>query len=344
MEKLRRTKKVILIEEFAEKIKSGGMAPGSFFPNIDELTRRHKISSGTAGKVINCLGKLGLLEISRGRRTKVKAVLPKSDYPLLDKPVALLSPSMESFHHSRWREWTLHYLQRSLLGHGNQSLWLSDISARSHAAETYAGFIVIGEYIPENLWQTLQEYELPSVRLSFDRPYPDAIYSDYRPVMDRIALFLAERECRKILFIFTSQAEARVSYAWYRNNGFFYIAGHYGITEEDCCNVIISPDDPMLREVLRTALLASSEKVAIISATAVYNHHLAGIIADFGRRPNVDFEQITLSHVPREVSVGSYVDIKCDLIVDRLLDLFYRRYAERKPQVAEIIYPEFVSC
>ncbi len=344
MEKLRRTKKVILVEEFAEKIKNGGLAPGSIFPNIDELMLRHKISSGTAGKVINCLGKLGLLEISRGRRTKVKLVLPKGDRPVLDKPIALLSPSMEFFRHSRWREWTLHYLQRSLLDHGNRALWLADIHDCKHAAEAYSGFIVIGEFIPENLWQKLRELNLPCVRLSFERPYPDAVFSDYRPVMDRIALFLAERECKKLLFVFTSQTEARLSYAWYRNHGFFFTAGHYGITEQDCHNVVVSPDDSALGEVLRTALLNASEKVAIITATAVYNQHLATIISDFGRRPKVDFEQITLSHVPREVSMGSYVDIKCELIVDKLIDLFYRRCAESKPQIAEIVYPEFIPC
>ncbi|MGE4565316.1 MAG: hypothetical protein AB7F32_10640 [Victivallaceae bacterium] len=343
MEKLRRTKKVILVEEFARRINNGGLAPGSFFPNIDELMRRHNISSGTAGKVISSLGKLGLLEISRGRRTRVKSVLPKSDRPALTKPIALLSPSMECFRHSRWREWTLHYLQRSLLDHGNQSLWLADIHNCEHAAEAYSGFIVIGEYIPENLWQKLRGLDMPCVRLSFDRPYPDAVYSDYRPVMDRLALFLAERECKKILFIFSSQTEARLSCAWYRHLGFFFTAGHYGITEQDWCNVVISPDDAGLDEVLRTALLSTTEKMAIITGTAVYNQHLADIVADFGRRAKVDFEQIALSHVPREVNTGTYIDSKCELIVDKLIDLFYRRCLESKPQIAEIVYPEFIS-
>ncbi len=342
MEKLRRTKKVVLIEEFAGKIRNGTMPPGSFFPNVDELMRRHKISSGTAGKIISGLGKLGLLEISRGRRTKVKADLPRKSRPELPLPIGILSPSMEIFRHSRWREWMLHHLQRSLLNQGTQSLWISGIRDREQALKAYSGFIVIGEYVPEDLLQSLRDVGLPCVLLSFDRPCPDSIYLDFRPVMDQAALFLARQKCRRLVLIASNREEGRIANTWCRRIGFFQLLECYGITAGDCREVIVSPEDPALSKTLRNALLSSREKPAVITLTTVFNQPVADIMNDCGRKGGTDYELISLSHVPQELCLGAYADIKCELIIERLIDLFFRRYESSEPQIAEIIYPGFM--
>jgi len=62
----RRTRKIVLIEDFVSKIKSGQLISGSEFPSLDELMRAYDIGSRTAGSIVRTLSQMGLLDTRKG--------------------------------------------------------------------------------------------------------------------------------------------------------------------------------------------------------------------------------------------------------------------------------------
>lgn len=338
----RRSKRVVLVEDFAQKIRRGNFAPGSEFPSTDELTRCFKISSGTAGRLTRELAEMGLLDVGRGRRSRVRETALCEPFFRLAKPVGVISPALAFARHSRWRECILHNLQRTLLEHGNDSLWLAEDFDPETAAKDFSGFLFAGEMVPAELWTMVQKSGKPCVKLSLERPDPDTVFIDYRPIIDRLALQMIDRGCRRVIYLTASDEEAKVARAWSERNGSYDIFQLYGINRDAMNYPVVVPDRQIGVEDLRRLVLADRRKIAFAAGSPDCIQWLFGLMAELGREPGRDFELFSMSRIPHEIVLGHYIDIKCELIVKRMLDLFYRHCRTGEPQVGEIIYPELV--
>lgn len=338
----RRSKRMALVEEFIEKIKRGNFPPGSEFPSTDELTRCFKISSGTAGRLTRELAAMGLLDVGRGRRSRVREGALYEQTPRLDKPVGVISPALDFPRHSRWRGCILHNLQRTLLEHGNDSVWLSEDFTPAKVAGDFSGFLFAGELVPAELWAEVKRSGKPCVKLSLERAEPDTVFLDYRPSIDHLTLQIIGRGCRRIIYLCAGEAEAEQARKWSARHGWDDIYQLYGINRDAISYPVVSADCPSGLEELRQLILASPEKIAFAAGSPHCMQQLIGLMAELGRESGVDFEFFSMSRIPHEAVLGHYIDVKCELIVSRMLDLFYRHCRTGLPQLGEIVYPELV--
>lgn len=340
---LRRTKKVILAEKLAADIRSGLFAADQGFPTTAELVRHYRISAGTAGKVLHDLERAGLIDVTRGRRSKVLADPGNDDGSVrLDKPVGVVGEMGGFFRVDRWRELVLHNLQQRLLSHGNQPVWLPADFELNAVEKRFSGIVFAGGYAAEPYWRDLLDKRIPCVQISFLRPLFNTVYNDYRPAMDQVALHLIRQGCRRVFYLVASEAEAESVRWWFRHIAFPDMLQAYGIPPEFCGEMIVAPTTGDGIAELSAAIRNTREKVAFMASSTAYNQFLIRFLPGFGLTMGKHYELYSLSFVTNEVLIGHNIDIRHEVMVDKMLALFYRQIRTGKPQIGEVMFPQFI--
>ena len=343
MPKTRRTKKVIIIEEFIEKINSGELISGSEFPSMDELTHTYDISSRTAGAVIRALSKMGLLDTHRGRRSLVRSEIKTTTKPKFEKPIGIIMPEASMLRYVSWRSWLVKHIGERLELNGYQSQMIAENFTVDDLTDKYSGVIVAGELLCEKKWDEIQMTGLPYAGISFNRPFPDMVYIDYRYALDELALYLAKRKCRKFIHISSFEREARTVFGWYSKIGFLPVIQAYGIDRDGCHHPIVPPDKTACEKALGPLLFNSSEKAALLVTNTSYHQIIIEIMKDHGQRLGTNYELVSLSHTPQDKAVGCCINQKCVEIADKLLAILYQRQLSNKPQISKLIQAAFYA-
>ncbi len=341
MGKSRRSKTAILVEEFADKIKTGAMTPGNDFFTMKALMARYRISIGTANKVLQELQALGLLEVQRGRKSKIANLLAQP--PVLAKPVGVIAPVNEPFHQARWRDAILQEVQRRLFLHGNRSLLLPDDFDLRQAESNYSGFIYATERVNMERWQNLLTAQIPCARISFDRPYFNTVFSDYRPALDRLILHMAAARCKRTIYLAPSEEEcARIESKLQLHGRATEIMNEYGIRQENRTRLVMIPnlygDTTRLEEEIGKA----GGKLALTLSCSAYIPMILRIMENHGRRIHVDYELYSFSFIENEIALGSRLDLKYPVMAGKLVDMFYRQCLSGEPQLGEILVADFI--
>lgn len=340
MEKPRKSKRNAVLHDLTDKIRKGVYPPGSEFPTMEDLMLHYKISIGTVGKVIHDLKQLGLIDAAKGRKSRIPLV-GKIVPPKLTKPIGVISPASEPFRLSRWRDVVLQLLQREILEDGNQSLWLPEDFDIDQVHDHYAGIIYSGELIPEAQWQRLMDLKIPCARMSFERPYPNTVFIDYRPAMDQIILHMTQNQCRRVIFLASSDVESRGARAWFQKHARFMEALEaYGIEEQSHLEVI--PNKNIGTDELFTEITRHKSKVAFITTCSAYTPLIMQLTDKCGMEIHRDFEIYSFSFIENEICIGNNIDLKYTVITEKMMDMFYRQYTTGEQQIGEIIFAEFI--
>lgn len=336
----RRTKKIIVLEEFVQKINDGQLLSGSLFPTTAELMRTYDISNRTAGGIIRGLSKMGLLDTAKGRRSVVKSECKFPLNPRFDKPIGIIVPGAAMFRHVAWRDWLAAHFQERLRRDGFQARLIpEDFDQDSLAA--CSGVIVAGELLCDQKWDEIQISGLPYVGLSFAKPLPDIVYVDYRHALDELALHLAASGCRKFVHVSSFEREARTVFGWYAKIGFFPIIQAYGVDHDGCYHPVVPPDQEACEAAFKPILGGAKEKAAILVTGTAYHSIIMDMMKRHSRRLGRHYELVSLSHVPHEKAPGCCIDLKCIEIADTMLTMLYRRQLQKRPQMGKIIQAEF---
>lgn len=341
MAQKRRTRKVILIEEFARKIKSGQLISGSEFPSLDELMRTCDVGSRTAGAIVRALSQMGLLDTQRGRRSLVHSEFKVPLRPRFDKPVGIVAPPAPIFKYVAWRDWLAEHLQERLLKDGFRSLIVPADFKTAYLTENVSAIIVIGETLCDQKWEEINASGLPRVALSFARPMPDTVYVDYRNALDELAIYLARRNCRRFIHISSFEREARTVFNWYAKIGFMPLVQAYGIDATGCHHPVLLPEAESCETMLKQLVIGNRDKPVIVLSNTSYHALIVEIMKRYKRKLGVHYELVSLSHVPLEKAPGICVDQNSVEIADNLLSMLYMRQIMKQPQFGKIIMAKF---
>lgn len=340
MEKTRKSKRNAVLHDLTDKIKKGIYPPGSEFPTMEELMLHYKISIGTVGKVMHDLKHLGLIDAAKGRKSRIP-LAGKIVPPKLTKPIGVISPASEPFRLSRWRDVVLQLLQREILKDGNQSLWLPEDFDADQIGDHYAGIIYSGEVIPGAQWQRLMDLRIPCARMSFERPYQNTVFIDYRPAMDQVILHMARSKCQRAIFLTSSELESRGACRWFQTHARFIEALEaYGI--DDQSHLVVIPNKNLGTDELLTEIRKQESKAAFVTTCSAYTPLILQLTDKCGMEMHRDFEIYSFSFIENEICVGNNIDLKYESITEKMLDMFYRQYTTGEEQVGEIIFAEFI--
>ena len=335
-----KTKRTILLEEFKRKILSGEMRPGELFPSALKLAPSYNISLRTATGIIRELGDIGLLDVAPGRRSIVCAPRKNPKRPRFDKPIGIICLRGDLLCIAQWRDWLLQQFQERLHADVFQTKCLPE-NFRDVDLKAYSGFIVAGEILAPNQWETLQETGLPCVNLSFFRPQPNTVYMDYRAAMDQVALFLAKRECQYVIMLSCGGREAKYASNWFNEIGFIKTLQDYHVDEYGFQRLAIIPGASKEQKHLRNIVTAVKKKTAFLTSSPAYSQMILELMKDQKKNLGTDYEIISLSRAPDEPVIGEYIDMKCQEIANKMLDILYAHQMQRKPQVGQVVIAEF---
>ncbi len=336
------TKTVLIHNELAQKIREGEYNAGSDFFTTDELMLRYKISSGSAVKILQTLRDAGLLEMVRGHRSKIAAIEQLHTYPVLKKPIGITGPINGPFRMARWRDHMLFEIQRKLLKLGNQPLWLSEHFSLDGIQNQCAGVIYSGELVPEEQWNYLMQNNIPCARISFERPYLNTVFNDFRVAMDQLALHMFRSHCRKLLYVASSEQEEAKVKKWMTRIRLDELMAAYGLSHEESISLVVMPDIPGSLEKLKTTILGTPHKIALLTCASTCNKLLFHILEECGRKMGADYEIYAMSALSDEIVFGHWIDMKCEEMEQKLIDMFFRQCQTSMPQVGEIVYPQFI--
>ncbi len=338
---MRRTKRTVIEEELEGRIASGILEDGSEFPGARQLTRLYGISQRTASVIIRDLGRKGLLKTSRGRRSRVSSV-PARKIPLhFERPVGLIGAASEVVSIPSWRSWLFRRLRKKLSEAGIPCSPVSANAVPKKAVRTFSGIILAGEWIQPPFWESVEESGLPCARISFCRPHPDSVFVDYRPAMDRLALFLAGKECRRLVLLTSSEREFQYSASWFGEIGFMESMEDYRIGEQGIMRMAFHPELPEDAERLRKFVGTNRVRTGYLTCSPEAASAVSGIMSGLRLHPGMDYELVSLCGAPETAIPSHYIDLKCTEVAENLLDLFCLHAGTGKSQLGRIVYAKF---
>ncbi len=339
----KRSKCVVLVEALAQEIAAGILPPGSDFYTMEGLMRKYKISIVTANKVLRELKELGLLEVQKGRRSRVPAA-GKPRPVKLSKPIGIINPGGEFFRQCRWRNALLQDIQQRIIAHGNQALWLPEDFDAAAIKERCAGLIYSNEQISEAAWRMALASGIPCVRLSFEMAGVNSVFIDYRPALDQISLHIAGANCRRVAFLAHDRESVLQATAWIqRRTQLLDTLREYGIGASECHYLTAMPCRGIKPEEWQPEPGRGDDKIAFIGFCGGSSGHIVQCMSRSGRQLHCDYEIYSLAFVDKEILIGFNTDMKYLLAAERMVDMLYRQCTTGRPQVGEAILAEFVT-
>ena len=341
MTKHKLCKSAVLASMYEEKLKQGFFPPGSDFPTMQNLMREHNISIVTANKILKALNTRGLIDVCRGRKTKIP--FRGTTFPLLSKPIGIVNPMPRPKRLAKWRHQLLQDIQRLILAQGNRCLWLPADFTLNTVIDRCAGLIYSSELIPPEQWDALLQSGIPCAKISFDRPHPNSVFIDYRPAIDRVFMHIVSSGCKNIVFLYPSEQECAGGKIWYQQNmRFLDTLKPYGITEEHIYYAVVTPEDIYKEDELIEIADGITGKTAMIGTCCNYNQLSNKVMGELGREIHKDYEIYALSFVGETMKSGNNVDIKCSLIAEKMIDMFYQNCITGAIQAGRTLQAEFI--
>ncbi|MGE4564961.1 MAG: GntR family transcriptional regulator [Victivallaceae bacterium] len=341
MTKHKLCKSAVLTDMLEEKIIRGVFPPGSDFPTMDMLMREHNISIVTANKILKELNTRGLIDVRRGRKTKIP--FRGTVFPQLSKPIGIVNPMPQPYRLAKWRDELLQEIQRMILAHGNRSLWLPADFALDNVIDRCSGLIYSSEQIPPEQWDVLLKSETPCARITFERPHPNCIFIDYRPAIDQVLMHVVSSGCENIIFLYSSEEECSGGKIWYKENmRFLDTLEPYCINETRIHYLVINPEDFGSEAEFTEIMRGITGKTAILGTCCNYNPMVINAMTALNREIHKDYEIYALSFVGAPMPSVNNVDIRYSLIAEKMIDMFYENCITRTIQSGRTLQAEFI--